>query len=247
MASQAFIQPLLQATIILPLLFIFMKEKSRENCIRVVSIIFCYYISSVALFLPHLVDSLHLINGNWNGNGKIYSILCGIAMYFVFCRQFSDNNFFTLKQNRDGLKSAIIATIAIIDFSILPIILAQNIEELAIHKEFDLETLFFQISMPGIDEEIVFRGILLGLMCSILRSGTSTSGNPAIIINAILFGLGHALRFYNEEVTFHTGVFIGTSISGYAFAYITVKTRSILIPILAHNVCNFAKNLLWMI
>lgn len=42
------------------------------------------------------------------------------------------------------------------------------------------------------------------------------------------------------------GVIIATAISGYAFAYIAFKTRSLLIPILTHNLCNFTKNLLWM-
>ena len=246
MLSQALIQPLLHLAIILPLLLFFLKERSRKNYLRVGSIILCYYLCCVALFLPHLVDWLHIIDGKWNWNGKVYSILCGIAMYFAFRKQLSNNDFFTLKQNKEGLKAGLKAAITIFAFSVLPILLAQQVEQLTIHKEFDPETLLFQLTMPGIDEEIFFRGILLGLMCSTLRSGTSAWSNPAIIINAILFGLGHALRFYEGEATFSTGVFIATAISGYAFAYIAFKTRSLLIPILTHNLCNFTKNLLWM-
>ena len=71
--------------------------------------------------------------------------------------------------------------------------------------------------------------------------------NPAIIINGILFGLAHSLIFQNGKVTFNTGAFIGTGMVGYALAYITIKTRSILIPMLTHNLSNFLKNLFSMI
>ena len=239
MVTQAFLQPLLHIVIILPLLLIFLKARTRNNYLRVLSITFCYYIYSIFLFLPHLVDSFHIINGNWNWNGKIYGTLCGIAGYFIFRQQFNDNNFFTLKQNKKGLKSALTVASVLISIYILSGIL--NV------KEFNLETLLFQISMPGFEEEIMFRGILLGLMYSALRSTSNASKNPAIIINGILFGFVHSLTFQNDKVTFNTGAFIGTGIGGYAFAYITIKTRSILIPMLTHNLSNFFKNLLSMI
>ena len=189
--------------------------------------------------MPHLVDSLHIINSNWNWNGKIYGILSGIVIYFIFRQQFNDNDIFTLKQNKKGLKSALTVASVLISIYILSGIF--NV------KEFNLETLLFQISMPGFEEEIMFRGILLGLMYSALRSTSNASKNPAIIINGILFGLAHSLIFQNGKVTFNTGAFIGTGMVGFAIAYITIKTRSILIPILTHNLSNFLKNLFSMI
>lgn len=189
--------------------------------------------------MPHLVDSFHIINGNWNWNGKIYGILSGIAIYFIFRQQFNDNDFFTLKQNKEGLKAALKVAFALISVFSLSGILSI--------KEFNLETLLFQITMPGIDEEIMFRGILLGLMCSALRNTNKAYKNPAIIINGILFVLAHSLIFQNGKVAFNTGAFIGTGMVGYALAYITIKTRSILIPMLTHNLSNFLKNLFSMI
>ena len=159
----------------------------------------------------------------------------GIAIYFIFRQQFKDNDFFTFKQNKEGLKAALKVACALSLSGILSI------------KEFNLETLLFQITMPGIDEEIMFRGILLGLMCSALRNNNKAYKNPAIIINGILFGLAHSLVFQNGKVAFNTGAFIGTGMIGYALAYITIKTRSILIPMLTHNLSNFLKNLFSMI
>lgn len=237
--EQMVITPLLHIAIILPLLLIFMKERTRENYLRVLGIIVCYFIYNAALTMQFQFNCLNIIHGNWNWDGKIYGIVCGVAMYFLFRRQFADNNFFTLRQDKAGLKSALKVVIAIMCISLLGGIVNDN--------EFNPETLLFQISMPGIDEEIMYRGVLLGLMCSSLRSGGATWRNPAIIINSILFGLVHALAISDGAVQFNTMNFIWTGILGYGFGYITIKTRSILIPMLTHNLYNFALNLLSMI
>ena len=237
--EQMVITPLLHIAIILPLLLIFMKERTRENYLRVLSIVVCYFIYNAVLTVQFQFDCLNIIHGNWNWDGKIYGIVCGVAMYFLLRRQFADNNFFTLRQDKAGMKSALKVVIAIMCVSLLGGIVND--------KEFNLETLLFQLSMPGIDEEIMYRGVLLGLMCSALRAGGATWRNPAIIINAILFGLVHALSLGDGALQFSTVNFIWTGILGYGFGYITIKTRSIVIPMLTHNLYNFTLNLLAMI
>ena len=233
------LEPILYIVIILPLLLIFMKERTKKNYLRVASIVVCYFIYYFALTVQYQFDCLNIIGGNWNWDGKIYGTVCGLVMYFIFRRQFSDNDFFTLKQNKDGLKSALTVAGVLVAFFILSGVVAE--------KEFNLETLFFQISMPGIDEEIMYRGVLLGLMCSALRSGGAAWRNPAIIINGILFGLAHSLMYQDGKLVFNVGPFISIGMVGYAFGYIAFKTRSILIPMLTHNICNFSKTLLSMI
>lgn len=237
--EQMVITPLLHIAIILPLLLIFMKERTRENYLRVLGIVVCYFIYNAVLTVQFQFDCLNIIHGNWNWDGKIYGIVCGVAMYFLFRRQFADNNFFTLRQDKAGLKSALKVVIAIMCVSLLGGIVND--------KEFNLETLLFQLSMPGIDEEIMYRGVLLGLMCSTLRVGGAAWRSPAIIINAILFGLVHALSFSDGALQINAMNFVWTGIVGYGFGYITIKTRSIVIPMLTHNLYNFTLNLLAMI
>ena len=178
MVTQFLLEPILHLVVILPLLLIFMKERTKENYLRVLSIVGCYLIYYFALTLQYHFDCFNIIDGSWNWDGKIYGVICGVVAYFVFRRQFADNNFFTLKQNKEGLKSALKVVIAILSIAILGGIVNDN--------DFNPETLLFQISMPGLDEEIMYRGVLLGLMCSALRAGGATWRNPAIIINAVL-------------------------------------------------------------
>ena len=237
--EQMVITPLLHIAIILPLLLIFMKERTRENYLRVLGIVVCYFIYNAVLTIQFQFDCLNIIKGGWNWDGKIYGVIWGVAAYFIFRRQFADNNFFTLRQDKAGVKSALKVVIAIMCVSLLGGIVND--------KEFNLETLLFQLSMPGIDEEIMYRGVLLGLMCSALRAGGATWRNPAIIINAILFGLVHALSFSDGALQINAMNFVWTGIVGYGFGYITIKTRSIVIPMLTHNLYNFTLNLLAMI
>ena len=239
MVTQFLLEPILHLVVILPLLLIFMKERTKENYLRVLSIVGCYFIYYFALTLQYHFDCFNIIDGSWNWDGKIYGIVCGIAIYFIFRRQLSNNNFFTLKQDKVGLKSALKVAIAILTIAILGGVVND--------REFNIETLLFQISMPGIDEEIMYRGVLLGLMCSALRAGGAAWRNPAIIINAVLFGLVHSLSLGDGALQFNSVNFMWTGLLGYGFGYITIKTRSILIPMLTHNLYNFTLNLLAMI
>ena len=239
MVTQFLLEPILHLVVILPLLLIFMKERTKENYLRVLSIVGCYFIYYFALTLQYHFDCFNIIDGSWNWDGKIYGIVCGIAIYFIFRRQLSNNNFFTLKQDKVGLKSALKVAIAILSIAILGGVVND--------REFNIETLLFQISMPGIDEEIMYRGVLLGLMCSALRAGGAAWRNPAIIINAVLFGLVHSLSLGDGALQFNSVNFMWTGLLSYGFGYITIKTRSILIPMLTHNLYNFTLNLLAMI
>lgn len=239
MADLSFINPLLNIAVILPLLLLFMRKRTRENYCRIFSIVLCYYICNLALTAQFHIDCLNIIGGSWNWDGKIYGIIWGIVAYFIFRDQFSENKFFTFKQNRDGLKPAIWAAVLVIG---IPTLLgALNT------KEFNLETLLFQITMPGFDEEIMFRGVLLGLMCSCLRNDGPTWRNPANLITSVLFGLVHALTVNDVSISFSLSSFIWTGMIGYGLGYMTLKTRSILLAIVAHNLCNFLQNLVAMI
>jgi len=115
-------------------------------------------------------------------------------------------------------------------------------------SEYNFETLAFQISIPGIDEEIFFRGLLLGLLSSALKDKISFLGNPSILLTAILFGFMHALKIdKNNSLSFESIYFFQTGIAGYVWGWVTIKSRSILLAILSHNLSNFFGTLLTMI
>jgi uncharacterized protein len=239
--TKSIFESLLQLIIVLPLIFLFLRRYDKENIKRILffSLIFICY--QILLNLPKNFDTLKIIDGNWNWNGKILGILFGILCYFLFRHLFIDHDYFTLKQDKTYLKKASILSMVIV-------ICSTTIWYIFGKSEFDLESLAFQLTLPGIDEEIMYRGILLGLLMSTLKGQVRFIGNPSLLISSILFGVIHALKL-NEGFTpnFNPIYFLQTGLAGYAWGWVTIKSRSILLGILSHNLSNFFGTLAMMI
>lgn len=235
------LEAFLQVLILIPFAFLWLKERNKINFQRLTIFTLCYVLYQIFLVLPKINPMFDLIKSSWNWDGKIYGIIFGIASFFVFKNYFAENNFFTLKQNQKGFKNALIASIAIVLISTILWFLLGN-------TKFDIETLAFQISLPGIDEEIMFRGILLGLLATALKEKIKYIGNPSILLTSILFGFMHALTIdKNYAVDFEPIYFLQTGFAGYIWGWITIKSRSILLAILSHNFSNFFGTLSTMI
>ena len=102
------------------------------------------------------------------------------------------------------------------------------------------ETVLFQATMPGIAEEIVFRGILLALLNKVFQTKWSAFGvrfGWGAIISSILFGLVHG--FYIDgawSLHFITIGIIRAAIDGFFLALVKEKTKSLVPAIIIHNV-----------
>lgn len=107
-----------------------------------------------------------------------------------------------------------------------------------------LETILFQWSMPGIEEELFYRGVLLLALHQALDSGT---GKPRFaglglggLLSCVAFGLGHALFYRDGAVSFDAMAFALTGGPALLLVWFRVRTGSLVLPVLAHNVANGA-------
>lgn len=112
-----------------------------------------------------------------------------------------------------------------------------------------LETILFQWSMPGIEEELFYRGVLLLALHEALDSGTSTKPRWAGlglggVLASVVFGLGHALFYRNGAVSFDAMAFAMTGGPALLLVWFRMRTGSLVLPVLAHNVVNGAFTLL---
>jgi membrane protease YdiL (CAAX protease family) len=99
-----------------------------------------------------------------------------------------------------------------------------------------VETLLYQASMPGLDEELAFRGIGFAML---VRSFAARGGVWwATGLTATLFGLGHALNFAKGNFHFSAVAFMYTGTMGLLLGVTRAKTGSLLGPVIAHNVAN---------
>lgn len=112
---------------------------------------------------------------------------------------------------------------------------------------FNAEAILFQATLPGLQEELVYRGILLGLLNSVFITSTWTLFKVifgwAAILTSLLFGLSHGINVTeNFGIHFNYFAFLRTAFDGMLFALLAEKTKSIFPGILFHNLLNLVGN-----
>lgn len=110
----------------------------------------------------------------------------------------------------------------------------------------DLDTIAFQWTMPGLDEELFYRGVLLLAMNAAFVSRIRIMGAPigfGGLLTSVLFGLAHALTYDADGFEFDTMTFAMTGGPSLILLWIREKTGSLLLPVLAHNLANGASTL----
>lgn len=107
----------------------------------------------------------------------------------------------------------------------------------------NLETIAFQWTMPGFDEELFYRGVLLLALNEAFTARARILGAPigyGGLLTAVLFGLAHALGLGTEGISFDAATFAMTGVPSLILLWMREKTGSLLLPVLAHNVSNGA-------
>lgn len=182
--------------------------------------------------LPSLIPSLYFVGGSWNWAGKILSLAFSIVVIVIF------------KISRDALGLRLkqeyptIAWISLVGFVIWGAALGAIFKPGAA----DTETLIFQATMPGLVEEIAYRGIAPALLLGLVNRQPHVHGIPWAVVFAtsFMFGAWHALSFSNGSVNFELMSGLFPMIGSIAGGWLRFKTKSLLVPILGHSLANVA-------
>lgn len=208
---------------------------------------FYYLFYMCMLAFPNWFPELRIIEStSWNWSGKIYAIIGSLLFYYKFRKVFVNYDYITFKQNKNALKPKFFAISIIFLLTIGLSFFSIN------NSETRLEQLLFQFTMPGIDEELAFRGIMLGLLSNSLKPKiyfrSINLGNPALLITSILFGLGHSFEIDNNW-TFHQNwfEFVNMFAIGLLLGWMAIKSGSILIPMISHNLINTLPKIIFWI
>lgn len=113
-------------------------------------------------------------------------------------------------------------------------------------KPDDLETIAFQWTMPGLDEELFYRGTVLLALNEAFRARTNAHGaliGYGGLLTCVLFGLTHALGYEAGAVQFELMSFAMTGGPSILLLWIRERTGSLLLPVIAHNIANGASTL----
>jgi uncharacterized protein len=111
----------------------------------------------------------------------------------------------------------------------------------------DVETIAFQWTMPGLDEEIFYRGVLLLALNEAFKPRADVLGAPVGLgglLTSVLFGLAHALGYDESGYGFDAMTFLMTGGPALILVWVRERTGSVLLPIIGHNVANGASTIL---
>jgi membrane protease YdiL (CAAX protease family) len=185
--------------------------------------------------LPYAVPAFDLNPAHWNWAGKVYSLLLSAAVILGFRL---DARAIGLALPMRNVRLGAIVTLLLIP---LGIVLALRYQP----GIPDAETVAFQLLMPGLAEELAFRGIAPALLLGLVRGKTAAHDIPwvVIVIAAIPFGLIHGLGFSDGAYSFAVEPALWTFTGGIAYGWLRFSTGSLLYPLLAHSLANVAFHL----
>lgn len=203
-----------------------------KRLLLIFGLLFAAYIGidDVVTGLPSLVRATDLIPGNWNWTGKIYSLLFSFLVIFALR---IDKLAVGLTFRQKNLKSSLIALF-------LLTLLSFSIGFIFKPKLPNLETVAFQALMPGLAEEIAYRGIAPALLLGLIKSKPASNGMPwaAILITGIAFGIWHGISYSHSRLSFDFMSAIFPLIGGIAYGWLRFNSGSLLLPIIAHGLGN---------
>jgi uncharacterized protein len=103
------------------------------------------------------------------------------------------------------------------------------------------EDVAFQLTMPGLEEEPFYRGILLFAFDQAFRGRVRFLGVDwgwGAVLSCIAFGLAHAFGFSDGSFAFDPIFFALTAIPSFIAVWLRYRTGSLLLPVLVHNFGN---------
>ena len=174
-----------------------------------------------------------MVGGNWNWQGKILATLATLAIAALPMFGWRRSGL-TLDQGNER-KLPTYGVIAVAALLFLGLALMSPNEPV------DPETLGFQLTMPGIEEELFYRGLLLLALNEALRGRWRVLGVTigwAALLTTVLFGCAHSVSFENGALDFDLFSFLITGVPALILIWVRERTGSVLWPIILHNLAN---------
>lgn len=195
--AEIFLTSLVYIILILPFLFFLPKKDitySKQNIFLVLVFVF---LGEIIIHIETIFPFLSI--GRFNWIGKISSALFALSVYYFFNKNFGQFRFVRWQQknkviSRLGLFFGVILILSVL-FFLLGTFYLNNFWN---RDTVDFEDAVFTLFVPGIEEEIVYRGVLLGLLCASFKEirlfNSKNFFHPGIWITGFLFGLAHGLK-----------------------------------------------------
>jgi len=203
-----------------------------------------YFIDNLLMALTNRFDGLRVIPSHiWeeflicNWSGKLYSVIFTLLFLYLSRKVLTKGQTgLTFRQAPGSILPASIVTFALAAWASMVGIASPK-------GALDIQTLLYLAIMPGLNEELVYRGYMLGILNRIAPAKIRLLGAPVswgVIVTSLLFGLLHGFWFDKHLTIQVEGIALGNAMfSGLIFAWLRERTGSLVLPVLAHGVEDF--------
>ncbi|MFL6734217.1 MAG: CPBP family intramembrane glutamic endopeptidase, BDIM_20840 family [Sphingomicrobium sp.] len=175
----------------------------------------------------------NILPGEWNWQGKLLALAITLVIaatpWFGFRR-----SGLTLKQDRRGFIGVMLVSVLLLGLFTWFALGSDD-------GKASVETIAFQLTMPGLEEEPFYRGILLLALNKAFLGRIRMLGidwGLGALISSALFGLAHAFGYSDGAYSFDLMTFALTGGPALVLVWIRERTGSLLLPILLHNFGN---------
>ena len=171
-------------------------------------------------------------DSDWNWQGKALALA---ATLLIAASAFGwRDSRLTVAQATVSLKTALPVALLYIGFFTLIAWLFPNEPATA-------ETVAFQLTMPGLEEEAFYRGVLLLALDRAFPDRRRVLGVEwgwGALLSCLLFGLAHAFGYSEGGFSFDPVTMALTAVPSVIGVWLALRTRSILLPVVLHNFGN---------
>lgn len=174
-----------------------------------------------------------LPSADWNWQGKALALAATLAIASLPAIGWRASGF-TFRQAPDGWKSALA-------ISLLYFCLFLALALVFPNEPVSAETFAFQLTMPGLEEELFYRGLLLFTLGRAFTARVRFLGVEwgwGAILSCGLFGMAHAFGFSDGGFHFDPVTMAFTALPSVMGVWLTLRTRSVLFPVILHNFGN---------
>lgn len=180
-----------------------------------------------------------VIGGEWNWQGKLLALAGTLAVAAMPMFGWRASGL-TLIQAPRSLKPALAVSLLYIAFFAALALAFPN-------EPASTEQIAFQLSMPGLEEETYYRGLLLLMLARAFAGRLTFLGvdwHWGAILSSVLFGLAHAFGFSDGAFSFDPLTMALTGLPSLIGVWLVLRTRSVLLPVVLHNFGNAIMHLI---
>lgn len=232
--SRLLIEPVVAALPAIAVLILIMAARGRRDWSLAILFVALYLIDALCLQIPHWLPQTAMTGSHWNWAGKIASALFGLGALAALPRSAFEQVGLFRWPEASAWPRILLILAAIIAFAVVRGQLG--------HEPFNLEALAFQATMPGISEEIAYRGvwwIVLALALDRAAIDNGTTPWAALVVTTLLFASVHSLSLSDTGALVINGpAAAATALAATLYGLLQSAGRALWLTILAHNLSN---------